>query len=737
MSSYTFAPLQSTDHFRLISILPDAPASPLQCTISEFPLDAAPAYEALSYAWGGGTTSPSPSNPNATPTILLNGRAFAITRGLEEALRRLRGSEAERRVWIDAICINQADNGERSAQVARMRDIYRGAARVVAWLGEESADSGRAMRFLRTMATENWEARFQRMVDEAEAQREEEEKRNGDDAGSGRSSDENEDDEEVDCDAGGGGAEADVKSEPESSGSSAQEETDSPALSKPASTTSHQSEHSAPSATEPEEDEVSIESPAESFTQPPSASDEHTRRWNLAHTESIANQRRRGHILNGVPVLYNFLDEPKYETFFTDARQADWEALDALLARAWWARTWVVQEVWLSRATVLQCGPETMDWETFTQAMDYQEAWDDIGTMVQKTARWAQWTALKRRYGLAIHISKKRLLGCGLADLLWNIWDRESTDPRDKVYAVLGLVGGGGTQSNGEGEGEDNDKQQDKAPDLDLPTIDYSKTFHQVYQETASCIQHPDTPTHTKLPSWVPDWRKQANEHRPALFINGNRMHTMLYWSGSTSMVLFHGHGYCASGEETETYARFSADLTVLHVRGIVLSSVADVGVTYADGARAGDIVAETLAQVRRSGIAVEGSTSAGDGTGAGVGEGEGEGEVVDEKLLKQVLRGSTLVDGFALKQGEWSAIENVMKRRRFFVSAAGHLCIGPARAQRGDVVAVIAGCNFPMVLRPQGADAYALVGEAYVHNNMAGEVLKEKEPEWVEMSLH
>lgn len=82
--------------------------------------------------------------------------------------------------------------------------------------------------------------------------------------------------------------------------------------------------------------------------------------------------------------------------------------------------------------------------------MQYQEAWDDMGCLVRGTKRWEFWTTLKRRYGLAIHISQKRLLGSRLSDLLWNIWDRDATDPRDKVFAVLGLVGTdyGGTLLN-------------------------------------------------------------------------------------------------------------------------------------------------------------------------------------------------------------------------------------------------------------------------------------------------
>ena len=44
-------------------------------------------------------------------------------------------------VWIDAICINQSDQVEKSTQVAIMSDIYRAASSVVAWLGPERSHS--------------------------------------------------------------------------------------------------------------------------------------------------------------------------------------------------------------------------------------------------------------------------------------------------------------------------------------------------------------------------------------------------------------------------------------------------------------------------------------------------------------------------------------------------------------------------------------------------------------------
>lgn len=143
---YPLSALEAPGRFRLVDIHPGDREAPLRCSISESPLIDCPSYEALSYAWGGNHAEA------GKPSMILNEQPFPVTLELEKALRRLRRPDAKRTMWVDWICINQADMAERSAQVALMRDIYRGAERVIAWIGEESEDSGRAMAFLREMA---------------------------------------------------------------------------------------------------------------------------------------------------------------------------------------------------------------------------------------------------------------------------------------------------------------------------------------------------------------------------------------------------------------------------------------------------------------------------------------------------------------------------------------------------------------------------------------------------------
>lgn len=39
-----------------------------------------------------------------------------------------------------------------------------------------------------------------------------------------------------------------------------------------------------------------------------------------------------------------------------------WKAVNRLFKRAWWGRTWVVQEVFLAREIIFMCGHKTIDW---------------------------------------------------------------------------------------------------------------------------------------------------------------------------------------------------------------------------------------------------------------------------------------------------------------------------------------------------------------------------------------
>lgn len=100
-------------------------------------------YTALSYCWG---------NSRVTRNIDLDGQEFHVRTNLFEYLKQRREPTRSVMLWIDAICINQSDKSERSAQVTRMTSIYMNAQLIEIWLGPEDLLSSVAMDELNRLA---------------------------------------------------------------------------------------------------------------------------------------------------------------------------------------------------------------------------------------------------------------------------------------------------------------------------------------------------------------------------------------------------------------------------------------------------------------------------------------------------------------------------------------------------------------------------------------------------------
>ncbi|KAK3658144.1 Ubiquitin-like protein [Elasticomyces elasticus] len=123
-------------------------------------------YEAVSYTWG------EPTRPKHTVHIMSSssgriprtaGNVMEVSEGTFEALRRLRPGKEQvpRTLWIDAIFetlanvhlpfqINQDNVNERNAQVQKMKDIFSGARRVLAYVGESADDSSVLLETMQT-----------------------------------------------------------------------------------------------------------------------------------------------------------------------------------------------------------------------------------------------------------------------------------------------------------------------------------------------------------------------------------------------------------------------------------------------------------------------------------------------------------------------------------------------------------------------------------------------------------
>jgi hypothetical protein len=145
---YAYQPLPP-QCIRILDLHPGPPDAPLVCDIVIQHIGGKP-YDAQSYVWG-----------DPTPVAFVkcvdeaNEGKLGVGAGLAKALIAFRLADQTRRIWVDALCINQNDVAERQSQVRLMGAVYGQAEHVLCWLGPFSDEKDGefrarlAIRFLR------------------------------------------------------------------------------------------------------------------------------------------------------------------------------------------------------------------------------------------------------------------------------------------------------------------------------------------------------------------------------------------------------------------------------------------------------------------------------------------------------------------------------------------------------------------------------------------------------------
>lgn len=183
---------------------------------------------------------------------------------------------------------------------------------------------------------------------------------------------------------------------------------------------------------------------------------------------------------------------------------ADWQAVLTLWARNYFTRIWIIQELALNRnLSMFLCGTKAISRERFTKVChSVPNRTGHIATTIQDHLGNSYrdpidqdyiWT-LATKVGHLLEVPASGALYVTLLDLAHK---SKATDPRDKVYGLLGLL------------------PEDMVSQIRL---DYAKSKEEVFVEFAR--QMLDRCTHldevlswctfvqdpSSLPSWVPDW---------------------------------------------------------------------------------------------------------------------------------------------------------------------------------------------------------------------------------------
>ncbi|EEU45330.1 uncharacterized protein NECHADRAFT_80908 [Fusarium vanettenii 77-13-4] len=114
---------------RILEVQPGSSGSQIHCKFHVATLDELEQpYETLSYTWGD-------ENEATKVTVWLEKTPVPVARNLFDALQRLRMTHEPRYLWVDALCINQGDDVEKTWQVSMMHRVYSQCHQCAIWLG--------------------------------------------------------------------------------------------------------------------------------------------------------------------------------------------------------------------------------------------------------------------------------------------------------------------------------------------------------------------------------------------------------------------------------------------------------------------------------------------------------------------------------------------------------------------------------------------------------------------------
>jgi hypothetical protein len=371
-----------------------------------------------------------------------------------------------------------------------------------------------------------------------------------------------------------------------------------------------------------------------------------------------------------------------------------WPAFYDLFKRPWWKRCWVVQEVAVSGDVIVNCGLDSIAWEDLSLLLCF---WHVICTQTWKRLDFHDAEtdkAIRFCHSLyyRIHIWRKASLPASLGDLLGILRESIASDPRDKIFSVLGMLSDGS-----------------RSEYAIVPSYTSGNETSEVYFATAEAILTQDLDLRLLtdisgrekeggLPTWAPDWSQ------PALGTD------KAFWDFFDA-----GAGFLPQME-------ILREKRELKICGCIVDGIKVVGPPDEGGEVADTLAAWHALFLSNSRLAT------------------------NVRGLNSYYRALTL-DTYSpilepnadpeFLERHWSEIEvshtrsnNKLGRQslgwRFFVSDNDLPGMASKTAEPGDIIFIPWGTKMPFTVRrcADRADRYQLTGHCYLHEMMSGEVV-------------
>jgi hypothetical protein len=306
----------------------------------------------------------------------------------------------------------------------------------------------------------------------------------------------------------------------------------------------------------------------------------------------------------------------------------------------------------------------------------------------------------------------------------------EATDPRDHVYGLIGLW----------------QHSQDSAELPQLLQPNYEKSSGEVLRDATryaiqeaqdprmlDIVNHRQRPAGHNSPSWVPRWDQG--------------------WDAHFDPAPLHYHFGADSSRDllSMDLLNTSKHPNILLVASITIDVATNALFSLTQGTSVVEILTALLnvrealiaagyspndSEIIMSSVLLAGTGSQGErirpqaaleGYQAWKTHMESTGKI-SPSIADLTMSGETRPDLHSASEYD-QAFLNARNNRFVFLTTEGRLGVGPKFTEAHDVVAILWGCTWPVILWPlERQDEYAFIGASYVHGIMDGEAVKEHE---------
>lgn len=394
-------------------------------------------------------------------------------------------------------------------------------------------------------------------------------------------------------------------------------------------------------------------------------------------------------------------------------REAAATAFKTVLNVPWWSRIWTVQEAILPPNAVVYWGPLEIPWSILDKASEsfFNDTAPNVPNEFWHNNAIGFLTAALR--GLSASREEELFM------LLWRWRHRKATDPRDKVYGLLGF-----------------------RHDISLPSVkmcDYTVDVRTLYHKVTIDLINISTDLQplmgrggerSEIPglaSWAVDWDgvKDSSKSSKCNFWDH---HHWWHFGGFTA-----DRGMYGVGEGL----RVEGDGDVLRVTGLRVSRIDMVENNLPEEIEVSEEV--TVAALYRL-------------------YGDRWGELMTryhkqfpDKLFKggmtaflSLITGNLVSDGSEDNNeiAEW--VQKMLRTQALFITEDGRLGLGPRNVRPGQELWIIGGCRIPVILNPlpKTSDKESDVNltfhsECFVYGIMTGEAVEGRGDQVIEILLH